>query len=112
MTEDLIISVLTILGGIAALQGGTIWMVRIMIDRGQRQTQQALDKHLTDSREHDRAQDQRIEAVEQQISQLHRDLPETYMRRDDYVQSFSRIEQKIDAIWEYMRNHLMKPRGD
>ena len=57
-------------------------------------------------------QDQRIEAVEQQISQLHRDLPETYMRRDDYVQSFSRIEQKIDAIWEYMRNHLMKPRGD
>ena len=52
------------------------------------------------------------EAVEQQISQLRRDLPETYMRRDDYVQSFSRIEQKIDAIWEYMRNHLMKPRGD
>ncbi len=111
MTTDLIYSVLTILGGLAALNGGMVWILKHLIARSQADFQRMLDKHLEDARARDTSQDKRIEGLESQIQQMTRELPETYMRRDDYVQSFGRVEQKIDSIWQYLRDNLMRPRA-
>jgi hypothetical protein len=45
--------------------------------------------------------------LKQELAELKEALPKEYVRREDWIMSFSKIEQKIDAIWEYI--HVKRP---
>jgi hypothetical protein len=48
------------------------------------------------------AQNDRHDKLQTQISDLKEALPKEYVRREDWIRSFSQIEQKIDAIWQFV----------
>lgn len=41
-------------------------------------------------------------ALKDELARLKETLPREYVRREDWIMGFSRIEQKIDAIWNYI----------
>jgi hypothetical protein len=56
-------------------------------------------------------QGSRHEKLRQELSELKETLPKEYVRREDWIMSFSKIEQKIDAIWEFIHDHAVKKKG-
>ena len=36
------------------------------------------------------------------LDRLRDSLPREYVRRDDWIMGFSRVDQKLDAIWEFV----------
>lgn len=50
------------------------------------------------------------EKLRQEVAALKETLPKEYVRREDWIMSFSKIEQRIDAIWEYIRG-ISKRKG-
>ncbi|MGD8389053.1 MAG: hypothetical protein PVG49_18040 [Desulfobacteraceae bacterium] len=49
--------------------------------------------------------------LRQELSDLKETLPKDYVRREDWIMSFGKIEQKIDAIWAFVHEHV-KERSD
>ena len=44
------------------------------------------------------------------LSELKEKMPVEYVRREDWIISFGKIEQKIDAIWEFVHQHIESTR--
>lgn len=42
------------------------------------------------------------EALKNDLFSLKESMPRDYVRREDWIMGFARIEQKIDAIWNYI----------
>lgn len=42
------------------------------------------------------------ETLKDDLSSLRESLPKEYVRREDWIRGFSKIEQKIDGIWNYI----------
>jgi len=63
--------------------------------------------YLRDIRDSIQKQVGRHERLRQELSELKECLPRDYVRREDWIMSFCKIEQKIDAIWEFI--HKQKP---
>ncbi|MCK4783963.1 MAG: hypothetical protein KAV87_09450 [Desulfobacteraceae bacterium] len=42
------------------------------------------------------------EALKDDLFSLKESLPRDYVRREDWIMGFAKIEQKIDAIWNYI----------
>jgi len=51
-------------------------------------------------------QGNRHDKLRQELSELKEALPKEYVRREDWIMSFGKIEQKIDAIWEFVHEHI------
>ena len=48
------------------------------------------------------------EDLNNDLYSLKESLPKEYVRREDWIMGFSRIEQKIDGIWEYIHQQARK----
>ena len=46
--------------------------------------------------------------IEREIMQMKVDLPNTYVRRDDYIRNQSVIESKIDGLAKYIQDTLLR----
>jgi len=46
--------------------------------------------------------------LQKELSELKESLPKEYVRREDWIMSFGKIEQKIDAIWEFVHGFIKK----
>jgi len=51
-------------------------------------------------------QGDRHEKLRQELADLKEALPKEYVRREDWIMSFGKIEQKIDAIWEFVHQQI------
>ena len=51
-------------------------------------------------------QGNRHDKLRQELADLKEALPKDYVRREDWIMSFGKIEQKIDAIWEFVHKHI------
>jgi len=47
-------------------------------------------------------QNAKHDELQKELSNLKETLPKEYVRREDWIVSFGKIEQKIDAIWKYV----------
>jgi len=47
-------------------------------------------------------QNEKHDELQKELSNLKEALPKEYVRREDWIISFGKIEQKIDAIWKYV----------
>jgi hypothetical protein len=56
-------------------------------------------------------QGDRHEKLRKELAELKEALPKEYVRREDWIMSFSKIEQKIDAIWEFVHEHIKSGGG-
>jgi len=56
-------------------------------------------------------QGNRHEKLRQELADLKEALPKEYVRREDWIMSFGKIEQKIDAIWEFVHEHIKSRQG-
>lgn len=45
-------------------------------------------------------QNAKHDELQKELSNLKETLPKEYVRREDWIVSFGKIEQKIDAIWK------------
>jgi hypothetical protein len=55
-------------------------------------------------------QGNRHDKLRQELAELKEALPKEYVRREDWIMSFGKIEQKIDAIWEFVHGHIKSSR--
>jgi len=51
-------------------------------------------------------QGNRHDKLRQELADLKEALPKDYVRREDWIMSFGKIEQKIDAIWEFVHQPI------
>jgi len=51
-------------------------------------------------------QGNRHDKLRQELAELKEALPKEYVRREDWIMSFGKIEQKIDAIWEFVHQSI------
>jgi hypothetical protein len=51
-------------------------------------------------------QTSRHDELRKELSELKASLPREYVRREDWIMSFGKIEQKIDAIWEFVHKYI------
>jgi len=51
-------------------------------------------------------QGNRHDELRQELADLKEALPKEYVRREDWIMSFGKIEQKIDAIWEFVHQSV------
>jgi len=54
-------------------------------------------------------QGDRHNELRKELAALKEKLPIEYVRREDWIMSFSKIEQKIDAIWEFVHQPAHRP---
>lgn len=45
------------------------------------------------------------ETLKDGLSSLKENLPRDYVRREDWIMGFAKIEQKIDGIWNYIHQN-------
>jgi predicted Holliday junction resolvase-like endonuclease len=62
--------------------------------------------YLRDIKETINKQNGRHTELQKEISELKATLPREYVRREDWIMSFGKIEQKIDAIWEFVHKFI------
>jgi len=55
-------------------------------------------------------QGDRHEKLRKELADLKEALPKEYVRREDWIMSFGKIEQKIDAIWEFVHQPIKPTR--
>lgn len=48
----------------------------------------------------DRREEYRL--LREDLDRLRESLPREYVRRDDWIMGFSRVDQKLDAIWTFV----------
>lgn len=82
-----------------AVNGGTLWAVKKMIENQREQFSQQIQELIN----RDTGQDGNLDRVQERVSQLEVHLARDYINRDDAIIFFGRFEQKIDSIW----NHLI-----
>ena len=51
-------------------------------------------------------QGDRHDKLRKELADLKEALPKEYVRREDWIMSFGKIEQKIDAIWEFVHQPI------
>jgi len=49
----------------------------------------------------------RHEKLSKELADLKESLPKEYVRREDWIMSFAKTEQKIDAIWVFVHAHTI-----
>ncbi|MDI3259666.1 MAG: hypothetical protein QJR02_08220 [Sinobacteraceae bacterium] len=74
--------------------GSTLWAVRSMLRRQSAEIAAKLDE---------------LDDVRDDLAKHKLSVAETYIRREDAVIFFSRFEQKIDSIWNFL--HERERRG-
>ena len=75
----------------AAINAGFVWAVKWLISSKWKDFScKADDLHRTN------------EALKDNLFSLKESMPINYVRRDDWIMGFARIEQKIDGIWNYI----------
>jgi hypothetical protein len=62
--------------------------------------------YLRDIRRSVIRQGDRHDELRQELADLKEALPKEYVRREDWIMSFGKIEQKIDAIWTFVHRHI------
>lgn len=67
--------------------------------------------YLRDIRASIRSQGDRHNELRKELADLREALPKEYVRREDWIMSFGKIEQKIDAIWQYIHEHIKAGQG-
>lgn len=93
---------------LSAIEGTTmgviLWAVRVLTRKSTEETKRQLDEIGIGAQTHER-----------EISRLRSDLAEHrvevathYVRREDAVVFFSRFEQKLDTIWEFLHKELSR----
>ena len=96
------------LGALAALvsiySGVILWAVRVIVKRGNDDTRARLDELL----EKDKTNERDIDQVREALAAHRIEVATTYIRREDAVVYFSRFEQKIDAIWEFLHKRFAR----
>jgi Tfp pilus assembly protein PilN len=58
--------------------------------------------YLREIRSSINTQNDKNNQLQSELSELKASLPREYVRREDWIMSFGKIEQKIDAIWEFV----------
>ena len=87
---------------IALTNGGFIWAVKCLLANNSKKLAEDIKK-ITDA---NGKQDERLEDLKNDFSRLKEKLPEKYVRREDWIISFGRIQQKIDGIWEFIHKTI------
>lgn len=85
-------------GVLLATNAGLVWAVKWLLSRHR----EMVTAEIAAVRKATIDQDDRELKIRQDLSTLRECLPRDYVRREDWIMSFSRIEQKIDAIWRYI----------
>jgi len=81
-----------------ALNGAFLWAVKWLFNRHS----ELMTKKVEAIRVSVADQMEKHDQLKADMSSLKECLPREYVRREDWIMSFSRIEQKIDAIWQYI----------
>jgi len=89
---------------ITLANGGFLWAVRWMLNNYRQEASEDLETiRAAIAKESDRR-----ERLQKELSRLREKLPEDYVRREDWIMGFSRMEQKVDAIWEFLHSSYAK----
>lgn len=83
---------------VTAVNGGFVWAVRWMLTNDRKRIMQDLADVRTQATE----QNDKHEKLREQFAKLREQMPKEYVRREDWIISFGRVEQKIDAIWAFI----------
>ena len=87
---------------IVLINGGFIWAVKSLLAADRKKLADDI-RRITDNA---CKSDDRHSQLRKDFDDLKAKLPEKYVRREDWIISFSRIEQKIDGIWSFINKLL------
>ena len=93
--------------GIGALIGSMRWFANVIESRqmtSMRRLHERID-HMEDARQKDATS---WRAVERELLELKADLPQSYVRLEDYIRGQSLLEAKMDALAVRIENLLLK----
>ncbi|GGK08698.1 hypothetical protein [Luteimonas terricola] len=79
-----------------SLLGAAAAVGRWLISQAQQKTDAQVTRLLDDSRQWER--------VEMSLMELRIELPERYVRREDYIRGQTVVESKIDRVFERLEN--------
>jgi len=82
--------------------GGFVWVVRWLLSSDRKK----MSGDFEEIKGRLSTQDKKHEELRKEFSQLEKDLPKEYVRREDWIISFSRIDQKLDAIWKFIHEYV------
>lgn len=95
-------SIAALLTVITILNAGFVWLVKSLLAADRKKLADDI-KRITDNA---CKQDDRHDQLQKDFNELKARLPEKYVRREDWIISFSRIDQKIDGIWKFINRLL------
>lgn len=82
--------------------GGFVWAVKTLLAADRKKLSADL-KSITDNACKLEA---RHEKLQSDFDKLKEDLPEKYVRREDWIISFSHIQQRLDSIWTFINEKI------
>jgi hypothetical protein len=85
---------------VTTLNGMSLWAIKWLIERNN----EILMTKFKERRRKDIDQDEEMRRIQQEQNEIKVSMPDEYMRRDDAVVYFERLDKKIDMIW----SHLLK----
>lgn len=85
-----------------ATNAGLVWAVKWLLARHREMISSALESIKASVGQNT----DRNAKLREEFSSLRETLPRDYVRREDWIMSFSRIEQKIDAIWQFIHDRV------
>lgn len=80
--------------------GGFVWAVKWLLSRDRKM----LAENLQAISARVEKQADKHERLRDEVSKLKECMPREYVMREDWIRSFSQIDFKIDAIWEFIRD--------
>ena len=99
--------VATLEGMIILANGGFVWAVKWLLSEDRKR----LAADFRQIRAEALKQGNRHDELWKEVSALKESLPREFVRREDWVMSFGRIEQKIDAIWKFVYEYVDQKRN-
>lgn len=99
--------VAVMVGLVVVANGGFVWAVKWLLSRDRK----LLSDSISEMKARIGQQENRHEEIKRDVSRIRECMPRDYVRREDWIRSFTQIDIKIDAIWEYIRDNVAKGAG-
>lgn len=91
-----------LIGLVILANGSMVWAVKLLVKRNI----EALNDDLNGIRSKIQLHETQQKTLEREVSAIRECMPREYVRREDWIISFARIEQKIDAIWRFIHDQI------
>lgn len=86
------------MGWSAFLVGVVKWLIGKLLAAHTAHIDERFEQMNKDSAE----RKEEYRALRSDLDKLRDSLPREYVRRDDWIMGFSRVDQKLDAIWKFV----------